>query len=579
MSYTRKELEAAGLTDFRVFLRQVWDFLRLPPPTDVQNDIAYTLQHGDTKHIISAFRGVGKSWITVAFVVWNLLLNPECKILVVSANKERADEFSKFCKQIIHGMPLLQHLAPRVDQRNSAISFDVGPARPSGSPSVKSAGIGGQITGSRADIIIADDIEIPKNSYTHLLRERLSELVKEFTAILKPLPASRIIYLGTPQNEQSLYNRLVARGYTMTVWPAEIPEDVEKYQGRLGRHVTRLIRAGAKAGDPVDPVRFSTAVLENGPKIEYGRTGYALQFMLDTSPSDADRYPLKLRDLLIADVDSVLGWVKLVWSGERQYAINDLPTAGLDNDYLARPAYRSDEMAGFTGKVMAVDPSGQGRDETAYAIVYALHGVLYLVEVGGFRDGYSEATLAGLAAAAVRHQVNTVVVERNFGGGTFTALLKGVLSKVPVDKDGKPTSSRPLHNCTIEEVYHTGMKEARLLDTLEPLFQAHKLVVDRKVIEADAKVNADTPNYSLVYQMTRLARLKGCLAHDDRVEAVYMACAHFIGRLGRDDDKALRQHKQAAFDAELQKYMQAAVTISGRVLPKKDRRAASKRRW
>ena len=132
--YTKEEIEAAGLDDFRVFLRQVWDFLGLPPPTPVQNDIAWHLQHGDRRLVIEAFRGVGKSWITVAYVLWCLFLDPQEKIMVVSASQELADNFSKFCKQLIREMPLLQHLAPRQGQRDSAISFDVGPATPSKDP-------------------------------------------------------------------------------------------------------------------------------------------------------------------------------------------------------------------------------------------------------------------------------------------------------------------------------------------------------------------------------------------------------------------------------------------------------------
>lgn len=566
----------------------MWDFLRLPPPTATQNDIAYMLQHGDRRQIISAFRGVGKSWITVAFVLWNLLLNPECKVLVVSANQQLADDFSKFCKQLVLGMPLLQHLAPRLDQRNSAISFDVGPAKPSKDPSVKSAGITGQITGSRADIIIPDDIEVPKNSYTHLLRARLAELVKEFDSILKP--GGRIVYLGTPQNEQSLYNELVTRGYTMTVWPAEIPDDAEKYTiigivdgvekvlKSIGRHVRKLMASGAKPGDPTDGERFSRADLDER-RLSNGRNGYALQFMLDTSPSDADKHPLKLRDMMVCDVDDMLGWVKLIWTRETQYRVNDLPIGGMDGDYFTRPSYKSTELAPFTGTVMAIDPSGQGKDETAYAVVRALHGILYVVASGGFKDGYAEATLNGLAAIALQYRVNTIIVEKNYGGGMFTQLLRGVLNRVPVDGEGKPLSKKPLHNCAVEEVNHTGMKEARLLDVLEPLFQAHKIVFDRRVLEADAKVQADRPNYSLVYQLTRLARVKGALANDDRAEAVAMACAHFVQHVGRDTDKALRDHRDDAFNRELQAFMDAAIKVSGVRAPQRSRRVASRRRW
>jgi hypothetical protein len=295
--------------------------------------------------------------------------------------------------------------------------------------------------------------------------------------------------------------------------------------------------------------------------------------MLDTSPSDADRHPLKLRDLLISDIDDALGWVKLVWANERQNAISDLPPGGLEGDFYLRPAFRSPEMASFTGTVMAIDPSGQGKDETAYAVVRALHGVLYVVEVGGFRDGYSEQVLASLAGIAARHRVHNIVVERNYGGGMFTQMLKGALGKL------NPVTGKPMHNCAVEEVYHTGQKEARILDVLEPLFQGHKLIVSRSVIEKDVIVNAETPNYSLVYQITRLSRLKGALAHDDRVEALYMACSYFTDRLGRDSDVALKRHKDDAFNRELEEFMKAAVAVNGQRLPERNRKVASRRRW
>ena len=83
-------------------------------------------------------------------------------------------------------MPILAHLIPDDDQRQSKISFDVKPAAASHAPSVKSVGITGQLAGSRADIIIADDIEVPNNSMTQGQRDKLSEAVKEFDAILKP---------------------------------------------------------------------------------------------------------------------------------------------------------------------------------------------------------------------------------------------------------------------------------------------------------------------------------------------------------------------------------------------------------
>jgi hypothetical protein len=207
--------------DFRNFLWMVWKHLGLPEPTPVQYDIALFLQHGPRRSVIEAFRGVGKSWVTSAFVCWLLYCNPQLKIMVVSASKQRADDFSTFTLRLINDIELLHHLRPRDDQRSSKVAFDVGPAKPDHSPSVKSVGITGQLAGSRADYIVADDIEVPNNSDTQTKRDKLAEAIKEFDAVLKP--GGRVVYLGTPQTEHSIYNLLPERGYVIRIWPARYP--------------------------------------------------------------------------------------------------------------------------------------------------------------------------------------------------------------------------------------------------------------------------------------------------------------------------------------------------------------------
>ena len=141
--------------DFRNFLYVVWKHLNIEP-TPVQYDIADFLQKAPRRSVIQAFRGAGKSWICSAFVCWNLLRNPNLKFLVVSASKNRADDFSTFTKRLISEMDILKHLTPKADQRGSNVSFDVALSKASHAPSVKSVGITGQITGSRADFIISD---------------------------------------------------------------------------------------------------------------------------------------------------------------------------------------------------------------------------------------------------------------------------------------------------------------------------------------------------------------------------------------------------------------------------------------
>lgn len=529
-----------ALADFRVFMFLVWKHLGLPEPTAVQYDIAHYLQHGPRRSVIEAFRGVGKSWITSAFVCWLLLNNPQLKILVVSASKERADAFSTFVKRLINEIPMLQHLKPQDGQRDSVIAFDVGPATPDHSPSVKSVGITGQITGSRADILIADDVEVPNNSLTQMMRDKLSEAVKEFDAILKP--GGRILYLGTPQTEMSLYNQLPERGYEVRIWPALYPElaQVIKYQGKLAPMVTKALEASAdNAGQPTDPKRFDEAdLLER--RASYGKAGFALQFQLDTSLSDADRYPLKVSDLIIQNLNPTMGHLKVAWAAAPEVCINDLPNVALTGDRFYRPMWKSDDMSEYTGAVMSIDPSGRGKDETGYAVVKALAGNLFLTEAGGITGGYELETLEALAYAAKRNQVKYIIIEANFGDGMFTQLLKPVLARI--------------YNCTVEEVKHSTQKEARIIDTLEPVMSTHRLIVDQKVIQKDFDTAKDI-KYSLFYQLTRLTRDRGSLIHDDRLDALAIAVAYWTESMARDNNKAASEIKSQAIDKELKKFM------------------------
>ena len=534
-----------ALHDFRNFTYLVWQHLGLPEPTPIQYDIAQYLQDSPKRCIIEAFRGVGKSYITAVYVVHQLLLNPQLKFMVVSASKARADDFSTFTQRIICELPICQHLVAKEGQRWSKIAFDVAPAKASGSPSVKSVGVTGQLTGSRADIIIADDVEVPNNSMTHMMREKLGETVKEFDAVLKP--EGKIIYLGTPQNEMSLYNVLLSRGYEMRVWPARYPtlERSEKaYGGRLAPMLYDSLQNEGNAlyGLPTDAKRFDDEdLLER--ELSYGRSGFALQFMLDTSLSDANKYPLKLSDLIIYSCDKTSAPEKIVYGIMKP--ISDVPNVGLAGDKFYAPE-ETIGRADYTGSILAIDPSGRGSDETAYAIVKMLNGFLYVVDAGGVEGGYSEETLQHLTELAKIHQVNMILVESNFGDGMFTELLKPYLTKT--------------YPVTIEEVRHSKQKEARIIDTLEPVMNQHRLIVDPKVIQKDYDSVQHMPpdkgvKYMLTYQMTRITKVRGALAHDDRLDVLAMAVQHWVDQMAADADNAIEVRKEELLDNELDKFM------------------------
>lgn len=532
------------LKDFRNFLYIVWKELNLPDPTTIQYEIADYMQKGDRRAIIEGFRGVGKSWICSAFVVHQLLLDPRRNILVVSASKTRADDFSTFTLRLIHELPLLAHLRPSEKQRFSKISFDVGPAPASHAPSVKSLGVTSQLTGSRADIIVADDIEVVGNSATQGMRDKLGEQVKEFDAIIKPDTDSKILFLGTPQCEDTIYNKLTERGYKKRIWPAKYITEKVNETGYDGC-VSELCVDESRVGATTEPLRFSDIDLAER-EASYGRTGFAMQFMLDTRLSDIERFPLKTSDLIVMSVDPEVAPEKLVWARDPKLEWDSsVPNVALSGDRFYRPMEVLGDYIPYTGSVMAIDPSGRGKDETGYAIVKMLNGYLYVVDAGGLQGGYSDEVLKALSIKAKQQKVNFIVVESNFGDGMFVELFKPILTKI--------------HPCTIEEVRHNIQKEKRIIDTLEPVMNQHRLVVDPKVIQHDYESAQTYPlesqlKYQLIYQMSRLTNQRGAITQDDRLDALSMAVAYWTEQMAQDADKRMNERKVDLLDEELRRF-------------------------
>jgi hypothetical protein len=530
-----------ALKDFRNFVFKLWKELELPDPTECQYEIAQYLAKGPKRRMVMAFRGVGKSWLTAAYVLWRLYWNPNERILVVSASKDRSDAFAVFVKRLIDTVEWLQFLRPDPSkgQRDSVVAFDVGPSDPHQAPSVRSVGITGQMTGGRATLIVADDVETPKNSLTLLMRERLSELIKEFDAVLSP--GGEIVYLGTPQCEESIYNLLPDRGYDIRVWPAQYPDKqwLDHYGHRLAHKVKYRLEHGATVGSTTDPARFSNEDLAERGR-SYGRSGFALQFQLDTRLSDADRYPLKVSDFIVMESDLRLrAPLKVTWgSGPDQ--IIQVPSVGMKGDRWHRPLFSFKDDAPYTGSVMFIDPSGRGQDETSYAVVKILNSTLFLTASGGFTSGYDDTTLDTLARIAAEQEVNLVLVEPNFGDGMFLKLFQPWLLKH--------------RKCSLEESERASVqKEKRIIDTLEPILNQHRLVVAESVVRAD--LTTDEPARQLFYQLTRVTREKGALKFDDRLDALAGAVAYWTEHLARSQDQAFKQATDKAQDAELKRFM------------------------
>lgn len=542
MIWTQKDIDNAK-ENFWAFVYIVWKEIGLPKPTPVQVDIANYLQHPPSDRIIiEGFRGVAKSFLTCAFAVWSLWRERQTKVLIVSASGDRADANARFIKQIIRTIDFLADMRADKEQLDTQNIFDVGGAIPDISPSVKSIGITGQITGTRADLLISDDVETPKNSATQQQRDKLSEAVKEYDAILKP--NGRIVYLGTPQTESSLYNVLQERGYTARVWTVVYPKASEiedHYKDTLAPFIKDKVMADPSLeGEPTDPERFDEIEVAKRA-LSYGKAGFALQFMLNTRLSDMERYPLKVSDLIVTSLDMNETSVKWAWASGREQMIKDIPCTAMKGDYYFSELSRSPDTRPYDTTIMTIDSSGRGSDETAYAVMKYLNGYLFLMDIGGFKEGYSDLTLQQLATRARFWDVDLVLPEANYGDGMFTKLMTPVFNKI--------------HPCGIEEVKSSGQKELRIIDTMEPVMMRHKLIVNRPIIEADYKVFQQDYKYSLIYQMTRLCRDKNALAHDDRLDAVAMAVAHFVEMMDVNDEDKITE----ITEEELDKWLNVSV--------------------
>ena len=387
-------------------------------------------------------------------------------------------------------------------------------------------------------------VEVPNNSATQTLRDKLSEAIKEFDAIIKP--GGTITFLGTPQNEDSIYNHLPSRGYTVRIWPAKFPteQQIDDYQGQLAPAILQAVEDNPSlVGLPTDPKRFSQEDIA-ARELSYGSAGFALQFMLLTRLSDAEKYPLKLKDLLVTDVAPDEAPEKLIWCSAPDREIKDVPCVGISGDRYYSPMRISDSWKEYTGSVMAIDPSGRGADETSYAVVKMLNGFLFVPTAGGFRGGYDKETLEGLAKVAVWQKVAKIIVESNFGDGMFSELLKPYLTKAGWQGE-------------IEETRSTTQKEKRICDTLEPVMTQHRLVVDKTLIQKDFDSTRHYPGdiavrYQLFYQMSRITREKGALAKDDRLDALAIAVAYWTEQMSLDADEQIQLDREELIEKELE---------------------------
>jgi hypothetical protein len=267
-----------------------------------------------------------------------------------------------------------------------------------------------------------------------------------------------------------------------------------------------------------------------------GRSNFMLQFQLDTTLSDAEKFPLKFQDLIVTAVNPTQAPDSVVWCSDPRNVLKDLPTVGLPGDYFYSPMQLQGEWGPYTETICSVDPSGRGTDETAATYISQRNGFLYVHEVRAYKDGYSDNTLLDILRGCKAYNVTKLLIETNFGDGIVAELFKKHLQQTKQAID-------------VEEVRANVRKEDRIIDALEPVMNQHRLIVDRKVVEWDYNSNKDAPPedrilYMLFYQMSRMCREKGAVKHDDRLDSLAQGVKYFTDAMGISAMEVVKQRKQ-----------------------------------
>lgn len=538
-------------SEFVPFLREVMDLLGFST-SEIQEDIGKFLAYGPDYLMIQAQRSQAKTTIAAAYAVWHLIHFPHARILIMSAGGSQASDISTLIVRIIMTMDVLECMRPDTSNgdRSSVEHFDVHYTLKGidKSPSVKCLGITANMQGNRADVLIADDIESQKNSYTQTMRAQLLEKTLDFSSICTN---GRIIWLGTPQSRDSIYNTLPGRGVTVRIWPGRYP--TEEQESIYGDHLAPLLKRrmaadpSLRTGGGLDG-RQGKAIEKDGSnyldehilqkkELDQGATWFQLQHMLNTRLSDALRYPLKTSQLVALAV-------------ARQAPLTVV--RGMDTSKLmdfrvhefgfkvSAPHSVSLEIKDFDGIIAYVDPAGGGinADETAYAVTGFLNGNVYLLAIGGVPGGYDVTTLENLAERIAMWQPNRLIIEKNMGFGAFREVFVPVMSKH--------------HKCHIDDDMVTGQKELRIINTLEPVIGRGALIVNTAVFDMDADDCArytakDRLTYSLFYQMAKVTRDRGSLVHDDRLDALEGAVRYWQKMLAVDQEAFVKAQREAAF--------------------------------
>lgn len=416
--------------DFRLFL-VLWNRMQGQSTPSVHLRMAVWLQEcwhsGDRRLLLMAFRACGKSTIVGLFASWLLYKNPDLRILVLAAESMLARRMVRNVRRIIERHPLTTHLKPDHADQWAGERFTVQRDRELRDPSMLARGIDANITGSRADIIICDDVEVPNTCDTAEKRRNLREILGETEYIL--VPGGTILYVGTPHHWYSIY--------------ADEPRiDIGEVRAYLGGFKRLKLPVLDERGQSAWPEAFTLADIAR--KKAQGINRFLSQMMLEPVNIAEGR----LNPALLQRYTGDLSYIK---------ELNRLELNG--RGMLSCSAFW--------------DPAFGGKDHSVLAVAFAdidgdiwLHRTLYL-KAG---EGSDEATGQALqvVAAAREFHIPSITVETNGIGKFLPQILRRELGKARVP-------------CAVVEHNNSRPKDLRILESFETVMAARLLHVHASI--------------------------------------------------------------------------------------------------
>ena len=161
------------------------------------------LENAPHRGLLAAFRHSGKSTVVGIFAACVLYTNPNARILILSAESGLAARMVNHVRNILENHPLCVDMVPKNKKEWASGRITINRSVGIREPSVICQGIHGNITGSRADLIICDDVEVPNTCNTAQKREMLRERLRELDFVLSP--GGTMIYIGTPHTVDTIY--------------------------------------------------------------------------------------------------------------------------------------------------------------------------------------------------------------------------------------------------------------------------------------------------------------------------------------------------------------------------------------